>query len=88
MPDDPDVRARWVRQGFSTPRTITERAVEAASRVLNQDVECRWCYSSRCLAPGHDCIDAVEPDLTLRGIRYAWAAIRARRRATATPSDR
>jgi hypothetical protein len=30
VPDDPDVRARWVRQGFSTPRTITERAVEAA----------------------------------------------------------
>ena len=33
-------------------------------------------------------IDAVEPDLTLRGIRYAWTAIRARGRATATPSDR
>ena len=29
-------------------------------------------------------IDAVEPDLTLRGIRYAWAAIRDRSRATAT----
>jgi type III pantothenate kinase len=28
-------------------------------------------------------IDAVEPDLTLRGIRYAWAAIRARDRAAA-----
>lgn len=33
-------------------------------------------------------IDAVEPDLTLRGIRYAWAAIRDRRRATAAPGDR
>lgn len=33
-------------------------------------------------------IDAVEPDLTLRGIRYAWAAIRDRRRAAAAPSDR
>jgi type III pantothenate kinase len=33
-------------------------------------------------------IDAVEPDLTLRGIRYAWAAIRDRQRATAAPSDR
>lgn len=32
-------------------------------------------------------IDAVEPDLTLRGIRHAWAAIRDRRRAT-TPGDR
>jgi len=28
-------------------------------------------------------IDAVEPDLTLRGIRYAWTAIRERERATA-----
>ena len=28
-------------------------------------------------------IDAVEPDLTLRGIRYAWDAIRARRPAAA-----
>jgi type III pantothenate kinase len=28
-------------------------------------------------------IDAVEPDLTLRGIRYGWAAIRDRRRTTA-----
>jgi len=30
VPDDPDVRARWERQGFSTLRTITVRAVEAA----------------------------------------------------------
>jgi hypothetical protein len=30
VPDDPDVRARWERQGFTTPRTITERTVEAA----------------------------------------------------------
>jgi type III pantothenate kinase len=28
-------------------------------------------------------IDAVEPDLTLRGIRYAWAGIRDRSRAAA-----
>jgi pantothenate kinase type III len=28
-------------------------------------------------------IDRVEPDLTLRGIGYAWAAIRDRSRATA-----
>ena len=28
-------------------------------------------------------IDVVEPDLTLRGIRYAWAAMRERSRATA-----
>src|SRR5918999_1570425 len=27
-------------------------------------------------------IDAVEPDLTLRGIRYAWSAMRDRRRVT------
>ena len=33
-------------------------------------------------------IDAVEPDLTLRGIRYAWSAIRDRRRATAAQGDR
>lgn len=33
-------------------------------------------------------IDAVEPDLTLRGIRYAWAAIRERQRTAATTSDR
>jgi pantothenate kinase type III len=32
-------------------------------------------------------IDAVEPDLTLRGIRYAWTAIRDRRRATAASSE-
>lgn len=30
VPDDPGVRARWERQGFTTPRIITERAVEAA----------------------------------------------------------
>jgi len=28
-------------------------------------------------------IDAVEPDLTLRGIRYAWVAMRERAHATA-----
>jgi hypothetical protein len=28
-------------------------------------------------------IDAVEPDLTLRGIRYAWVAMRERARAPA-----
>jgi type III pantothenate kinase len=33
-------------------------------------------------------IDAVEPDLTLRGIRYGWAAIRDRRRATTAPTER
>lgn len=33
-------------------------------------------------------IDAVEPDLTLRGIRYGWAAIRDRRRAATTPTER
>ena len=34
-------------------------------------------------------IDAVEPDLTLRGIRYAWTAIRERQRAAAAaPRDR
>ena len=33
-------------------------------------------------------IDAVEPDLTLRGVRYAWSAIRDRRRATAAQGDR
>jgi type III pantothenate kinase len=33
-------------------------------------------------------IDAVEPDLTLRGIRYAWSAIRERSRTTATRTDR
>jgi type III pantothenate kinase len=33
-------------------------------------------------------IDAVEPDLTLRGIRYAWTAIRERQRAPATRADR
>jgi type III pantothenate kinase len=32
-------------------------------------------------------IDRVEPDLTLRGVRYAWAAIRERARAAA-PADR
>jgi type III pantothenate kinase len=33
-------------------------------------------------------IDAVEPDLTLRGIRYAWQALRDRRGARATAADR
>ena len=33
-------------------------------------------------------IDAVEPDLTLRGISYAWTAIRDRQRATAARGDR
>lgn len=33
-------------------------------------------------------IDAVEPDLTLRGIRYAWAGMRDRERATSRASDR
>lgn len=33
-------------------------------------------------------VDAVEPDLTLRGIRYAWSAIRDRRRATTAPTER
>jgi len=33
-------------------------------------------------------IDAVEPDLTLRGIRYAWQAIRDRERATTHGGER
>ena len=33
-------------------------------------------------------IDAVEPDLTLRGIRYAWQAIRDRERSTARSVER
>ncbi len=33
-------------------------------------------------------IDAVEPDLTLRGIRYAWQAIRDRARAAARGGER
>ncbi len=32
-------------------------------------------------------IDAVEPDLTLRGIRYAWAGMRERRRAKPGTAD-
>ncbi|MGI8999572.1 MAG: type III pantothenate kinase [Candidatus Limnocylindria bacterium] len=33
-------------------------------------------------------IDAVEPDLTLRGIRYAWQAVRDRERAAAPSAQR
>ena len=33
-------------------------------------------------------IDAVEPDLTLRGIGYAWSALRDRERESARTADR
>ena len=33
-------------------------------------------------------IDAVEPDLTLRGVRYAWEGIRAPRHGSATDEPR
>ena len=36
VPDDPAVRARWERQGFTTPRTITERAVVAAGSAASR----------------------------------------------------
>jgi hypothetical protein len=33
-------------------------------------------------------IDAVEPDLTLRGIRYAWQGLRERDRAAVRVTER
>jgi lipopolysaccharide heptosyltransferase II len=34
---------------------------QVPSRVLSEDVECKWCYSSRCPMAHHACLDAIEP---------------------------
>ena len=47
---------------------------QVASRVLSEDVECRWCYSSRCPQDHHACLDSIAPETIVGAVIELKAA--------------